>query len=85
MQHVKGFPTLDPPALSVAKTEIPDVRSYLFSLPYKAGKVNSLKLYCVHIRSLLSQMELSCIGFKPMMKRDNLLKVVVSARNVRGL
>ncbi|KAF1952573.1 hypothetical protein CC80DRAFT_176931 [Byssothecium circinans] len=83
MAHVKGTSPLEP-LLSVAMTEIPLVRSYLFQLAGNGGKVNALRHHYVQIRSLLSQMELSCNGFKPMMKRDHLLKMVAVAQKGVG-
>lgn len=85
MEHIRGFSPVEPPLLSATMTEIPHVRSYLFSLANKAGKVDILKHYCAQVRSLLNQMELSCIGFKPMMKRDHLLKIVHGARKASPL
>ncbi|KAF2642852.1 hypothetical protein P280DRAFT_548265 [Massarina eburnea CBS 473.64] len=80
MAHIKGFLLLEPPLLSVAVTEIPLVRSYLFTVACNGGKGNALKHYYVQIRSLLRQMELSCNGYKPMMKRDHLVRIVQNAQ-----
>jgi GTP-binding protein EngB required for normal cell division len=80
MAHVKGSSAQNPPILTVAMTEIPDVRSYLFSIAGNGGCVNALKHYAVQIRILLNQMDMSCSGLKPMMKRDDLLKVLDGAR-----
>jgi hypothetical protein len=80
MAHVRGSSVLDPPILSVAMTEIPNVRSYLFLIAGNGGCVNALKHYAVQIRILLNQMDMSCSGLKPMMKRDDLLKVLDGAR-----
>ncbi|KAL1594580.1 hypothetical protein SLS60_010341 [Paraconiothyrium brasiliense] len=80
MEHVRGYPTSEVPRMSVGMTEIPALRSHILSLAAKAGKVEQFQRHCVFICVLLNEMELSCIGSKPMMKRDHLLTILLDVQ-----
>lgn len=76
IKHVEGFDASEAPRMSVDMTEIPAVRSHMFSLIARSGKLEAFQRHCIGIRLLLSQMQMSCIGSKPMMKRDHLLETL---------
>lgn len=66
--------------MSLDTTEIPALRKYIFTMAGKSGKVAAFQRHCIGIRLLLSEMQLSCIGSKPMMKRDHLLMIWTKLR-----
>ncbi|KAF1967096.1 hypothetical protein BU23DRAFT_603095 [Bimuria novae-zelandiae CBS 107.79] len=71
---------VSPARLSPRMTEIPDLRSHIFSLAARSGKVEQFERHCVSMRVLLNEMELSCIDSRPMMKRDHLLKILLEVQ-----
>ncbi|KAL5444628.1 hypothetical protein PMIN06_008368 [Paraphaeosphaeria minitans] len=76
-EHVRGHAATAVPRLSVGMTEIPALRSHILSLAAKSGKVEQFQRHCMFIRVLSNEMELACIGARPMMKRDHLLKILL--------
>ncbi|KAF2449112.1 hypothetical protein P171DRAFT_480221 [Karstenula rhodostoma CBS 690.94] len=80
MEHVRGYAAAEFPRLSLAMTEIPALRSHIFSLAAKSSRVEQFQRHCVFIRVLLHEMELSCLGSRPMMKRDHLLKILLDVQ-----
>jgi len=62
-------------------TGIPALRSYLFSLAAKSGKIEAFIRYCVSVRSLLAAVELACMGSGPM-KRESLVRNLNEVRMV---
>lgn len=82
MAHANGFSISDPPLLSVSTTEIPDFRSFLLGLAGNGGKVEALKRYRIQIRSILDQMDLSCVGSQPMRQREHLMQIIAFAKQV---
>ncbi|KAF2116374.1 hypothetical protein BDV96DRAFT_51219 [Lophiotrema nucula] len=85
MEHIVGFLDKQPPILPIDETGITQLRSYLFALPAKAGKADTLKYHCdVRIRTLLDAMAMSCAGTKAMMKREHLIKAIMDSRKDIG-
>jgi hypothetical protein len=80
MEHLRGYPVAAFPKLSLEMTGIPALRYHILSLAAKSGKVEQFQRHCVFIRVLLNEMELSCIGSRPMMKRDHLLKILLEVQ-----
>ena len=46
----------------------------------KSGKIAAFKMHCTNMLVPLNEMVLSCIGSKPMMKRDNLIAFLMKAK-----
>lgn len=61
MQHLGGnFPKKNPPDLPLAETEIPALRTHIFSKP-SLGRFNTLEHYCQsQLPAFLNTIEMSC-------------------------
>ncbi|KAF2020509.1 hypothetical protein BU24DRAFT_456579 [Aaosphaeria arxii CBS 175.79] len=80
MKHLEPYSPLEPPGVSVQRSGIPALRHFLLNLPHKSGRSLALKRHCdIRVRALLSSMALSCSGFRPMLRRELLRKVVTNA------
>ena len=67
---------MNPSDFSPKSTEIVALRRHLFTLVKKRGQEQSMMNYYRLVKHLLNEMSLACTGFKPMYKRDHLLKFV---------
>lgn len=80
LQHIDRHLPLKPPILPIDATGMPAFRKYLFALAGEKGKAEHLGYHCgTLVRGLMERMELSCSGFKPMMRRDRLVTFVNNA------
>ena len=82
MKHVRGYDREDElPSMHLAETQVPSLRSYLYTLP-SSGKFATLELFCnVSIHTLLNIMQMSCSTTK-LTRKDHLVAVVDQAEKV---
>ncbi|KAF2036583.1 hypothetical protein EK21DRAFT_95836 [Setomelanomma holmii] len=64
------------PEFTPGSTEIVALRRHLFTLVKKCGEKQSMINYYRQVKHLLNEMSLACTRFKPMYKRDHLLKFI---------
>ncbi|KAH7093120.1 hypothetical protein FB567DRAFT_432971 [Paraphoma chrysanthemicola] len=64
------------PDFTAEGTEIVALRRHLYTLIRKRGQEQSMINYYRQVKHLLNEMSLACTGFKPMYKRDHLLKFI---------
>jgi len=70
---------MNPSDFTAESTEIVALRRHLFTLVKKRGQDQTMVNYYRCVKHLLNEMSLACTGFKPMYKRDHLLKFVQQA------
>lgn len=82
-QHMRPHLRLNPPALPLQLTGIPDLRYFIQTLPANSGRADALIHHCTNVvPGTLNAITLSCAGFKPMLKREHLHKLILAARDV---
>ncbi|KAH7083166.1 hypothetical protein BKA63DRAFT_404183 [Paraphoma chrysanthemicola] len=69
------------PDFTAEGTEIVALRRHLYTLIRKRGQEQSMINYYRQVKHLLNEMSLACTGFKPMYKRDHLLKFIHDTRD----
>jgi hypothetical protein len=83
LQHLQPYSPLVPPTLPLHLTGLPDLRYFIQSLPAKSGRADALVHHCLNVvPGVLNAITLSCTGFKPMLKREHLNKIILTACEV---
>lgn len=84
LQHLEPYSPLEPPTLPLQLTGLPDLRYFILTLPAKSGRADALVHHCLNVvPGVLNAITLSCTGFKPMLKREHLNKIILTACEVR--
>jgi hypothetical protein len=84
LQHLQPHSPLEPPTLPLHLTGLPELRYFIQSLPAKTGRADALVHHCLNVvPGVLNAITLSCTGFKPMLKREHLSKIILTACEVR--
>jgi hypothetical protein len=83
LQHLQPYSLLEPPTLPLQLTDIPALRYFIQTLPARSGRAEALVHHCLNVvPGALNAITLSCTGFKPMMKREHLNKIIIASREV---
>jgi hypothetical protein len=83
LQHLQPHTLLEPPMLPLHLTGIPTLRHFIQTLPARSGRGEALVHHCLNVvPGVLNVITLSCTGFKPMMKREHLKKILIATREV---
>lgn len=83
LQHLQPHSVMDPPVLPLQTTGMPQLRYFIQTLPNRSGRTDALVHHCVNVvPGVLNAITLSCTGFKPMMKREHLNKIIKTTREV---
>lgn len=83
LQHLQPYSMLEPPVLPLHLTGIPALRHFIQTLPARSGRAEALVHHCLNVvPGVLNAITLSCTGFKPMMKREHLNKIIFTTREV---
>ncbi|KAH6632985.1 hypothetical protein C7974DRAFT_452112 [Boeremia exigua] len=81
LKHVQDYALLSPPDLPLDLTGIPQLRHLILTLPGRLGKKEALVHHFTNVvPGLLNAISLSCAGFRPMMKREHLAKIIKETR-----
>ena len=84
LQHLQPYSPLEPPTLPLHLTGLPELRYFIQALPARSGRTDALVHHCLNVvPGVLNAIALSCTGFKPMLKREHLNKIILLAREVR--
>lgn len=83
LQHLQPYTLSEPPVLPLHVTGVPQLRYFIQTLPSRSGRTDALVHHCMNVvPGVLNAITLSCTGFKPMMKREHLNKIILATREV---
>ena len=79
MHHIRGYDQADRPAMGLADTQVPQMRSYVYAMPSK-GKFATLDHFCnVSLPTLMNIMQMSC-STTTLARKDHLVAIVKKAQ-----